>query len=170
MASSTRSRVMPVVSSSLAAGVFFSLRIARKRCSLPANLWPDADLRVVRALGPGGVEVEAVLAARDHVRVDHVGQARGEGAVGAAGKHPVEVAAVRHRAGLGQEPRHIDHRHGVEGAGETDGQVVLAKVDVDANPNTAAAFRVQSIPAVYAVVDGKVVDGFMGAQGEAAVL
>ncbi len=52
---------------------------------------------------------------------------------------------------------------------EADGQVVLAKVDVDANPQTAAAFRVQSIPAVYAVADGKVVDGFVGAQGEDAV-
>jgi putative thioredoxin len=52
---------------------------------------------------------------------------------------------------------------------ETGGQVVLAKVDVDANPQTAQAFRVQSIPAVYAVADGKVVDGFVGAQGEDAV-
>jgi putative thioredoxin len=52
---------------------------------------------------------------------------------------------------------------------ETDGQVVLAKVDVDANPQTAQAFRVQSIPAVYAVADGKVVDGFVGAQPEEAV-
>ena len=52
---------------------------------------------------------------------------------------------------------------------ETGGQVVLAKVDVDANPATAQAFQVQSIPAVYAVADGKVVDGFVGAQGEAEV-
>jgi putative thioredoxin len=52
---------------------------------------------------------------------------------------------------------------------ETDGKVVLAKVDVDSNPQTAQAFRVQSIPAVYAVADGKVVDGFVGAQGEDAV-
>jgi len=52
---------------------------------------------------------------------------------------------------------------------ETEGQVVLAKVDVDANPQTAQAFRVQSIPAVYAVADGKVVDGFVGAQPEEAV-
>jgi putative thioredoxin len=52
---------------------------------------------------------------------------------------------------------------------ETGGQVVLAKLDVDANPQTAQAFRVQSIPAVYAVVDGKVVDGFVGAQPEEAV-
>lgn len=53
--------------------------------------------------------------------------------------------------------------------GETDGAVELAKVDVDANPQVASAFRVQSIPAVYAMKDGKVVDGFIGAQPEAAV-
>jgi putative thioredoxin len=49
---------------------------------------------------------------------------------------------------------------------ETDGKVVLAKVDVDSNRQIAEAFRVQSIPAVYAVKDGKVVEGFIGAQGE----
>jgi putative thioredoxin len=48
----------------------------------------------------------------------------------------------------------------------TGGQVVMAKVDVDRNPGIAQAFRVQSIPAVYAVVDGQVVDGFLGAQPE----
>ena len=53
--------------------------------------------------------------------------------------------------------------------GETDGKVVLAKVDVDANPATSQAFQVQSIPAVYAMKDGKVIDGFVGAQGEPAV-
>lgn len=51
----------------------------------------------------------------------------------------------------------------------TDGAVVLAKVDVDANPSTAAAFRVQGIPAVYAMVDRAVVDSFVGAKGEAEV-
>lgn len=51
----------------------------------------------------------------------------------------------------------------------TDGKVALVKVDVDANPQTAASFQVQSIPAVYALKDRKVVDGFMGAQPEAAV-
>lgn len=51
----------------------------------------------------------------------------------------------------------------------TDGAVVLAKIDVDANPQAAQAFRVQSIPAVYAIKDRQVVDGFMGAQGEEAV-
>lgn len=53
--------------------------------------------------------------------------------------------------------------------GATNGQVELAKVDVDANPAVAQAFKVQSIPAVYAMKDGQIVDGFMGAQGEAQV-
>jgi putative thioredoxin len=53
--------------------------------------------------------------------------------------------------------------------GDTDGRVVLTKVNVDDNPQVAAAFRVQGIPAVYALRDGKVVDGFVGAQGEPAV-
>ncbi|MFP3906683.1 MAG: tetratricopeptide repeat protein [Acidimicrobiales bacterium] len=52
---------------------------------------------------------------------------------------------------------------------ETGGKVVLAKVNVDENPQTAAAFRVQGIPAVFAVKDRNVVDGFVGAQGEAKV-
>jgi putative thioredoxin len=52
--------------------------------------------------------------------------------------------------------------------GEADG-VELVKVDVDANPRAAATFRVQSIPAVYAIRDRKVVDSFVGALPEPAV-
>lgn len=52
---------------------------------------------------------------------------------------------------------------------DTNGKVVLAKVDVDANPQISQAFQVQSIPAVYALSDGKVVEGFVGAQPEAQV-
>lgn len=52
---------------------------------------------------------------------------------------------------------------------DTDGKVELAKVDVDANPHVAQAFRVQSIPAVYAIVDGRPVDQFLGALPEAQV-
>ena len=52
---------------------------------------------------------------------------------------------------------------------ETDGKVVLVKVNVDENPQISQAFRVQGIPAVYALSDGKVVDGFIGAQPEPAV-
>tara|TARA_B100000029_G_scaffold483050_1_gene533886 strand:+ start:119 stop:838 length:720 start_codon:yes stop_codon:yes gene_type:complete len=52
---------------------------------------------------------------------------------------------------------------------EFDGKVLLAKVDVDANPGIAQAFQVQSIPAVYGLVDGKVAGNFVGAQGADAV-
>lgn len=48
---------------------------------------------------------------------------------------------------------------------DTEGRVVLAKVNVDENPQTSAAFKVQGIPAVYALRDRAVVDGFVGAQG-----
>jgi len=47
--------------------------------------------------------------------------------------------------------------------GTTEGAVKLVKVNVDENPSTAASFQVQSIPAVFAVTHGKVVDGFIGA-------
>ncbi len=53
--------------------------------------------------------------------------------------------------------------------GETNGKVVLAKVNVDENPGIAQAFQAQSIPAVHAIVDGKPVDSFLGAQGEETV-
>jgi len=45
----------------------------------------------------------------------------------------------------------------------TGGKVVLAKVNVDENPAVSQAFQVQSIPAVYALSNGQVVDGFVGA-------
>jgi putative thioredoxin len=48
----------------------------------------------------------------------------------------------------------------------TNGAVELVKVNVDENPAISQAFRVQSIPAVYALQDGAVVDGFMGALPE----
>jgi putative thioredoxin len=53
--------------------------------------------------------------------------------------------------------------------GETEGRVELVKVNVDDNPRVAATFQVQSIPAVYALKDAKVVDGFIGALPEKGV-
>jgi putative thioredoxin len=50
-----------------------------------------------------------------------------------------------------------------------DGQVSLVKVDTDANPRLSQAFGIQSIPAVKAFKDGKVVDEFIGALPPAQV-
>lgn len=48
----------------------------------------------------------------------------------------------------------------------TNGQVVLAKVNVDENPSISMAFQVQSIPAVFIMKNGKVLDGFVGMKPE----
>ncbi len=52
---------------------------------------------------------------------------------------------------------------------ETAGAVQLVKVDVDANPRVTATFQVQSIPAVFAISQRKVVDSFVGALPESAI-
>lgn len=49
------------------------------------------------------------------------------------------------------------------------GAVKLVKVDIDKNPAYAGQLRVQSIPAVFAFVDGRPVDGFMGALPDSQV-
>lgn len=48
-----------------------------------------------------------------------------------------------------------------------DGRVILAKANTDDAPQAAGAFRVESIPAVFALRDGKVVDSFLGLLPEA---
>ncbi len=52
---------------------------------------------------------------------------------------------------------------------ERGGAVVLAKVDVDANPGLAQAYGIRGIPAVKAFRNGQVVAEFVGAQSRPSV-
>ncbi|MDR1075584.1 MAG: co-chaperone YbbN [Xanthomonadaceae bacterium] len=50
-----------------------------------------------------------------------------------------------------------------------NGAFILAKIDVDREPQVAAAFQVRSVPSVFLIKDGQVVDGFQGALPESQV-
>ena len=50
-----------------------------------------------------------------------------------------------------------------------NGKVRMVRVNIDDNQQIAQQLRVQSVPTVYAFVDGQPVDGFAGAQPESAV-
>ena len=50
-----------------------------------------------------------------------------------------------------------------------NGKVKMVRVNIDDNQQIAQQLRVQSVPTVYAFVDGQPVDGFAGAQPESAV-
>jgi putative thioredoxin len=52
---------------------------------------------------------------------------------------------------------------------QANGKVRLVKINVDENQQIAAQMRVQSIPAVFAFVDGQPIDGFMGALPEGQI-
>lgn len=52
---------------------------------------------------------------------------------------------------------------------EFNGKMVLAKIDTEANPQVAAAFQVQSIPAVFLILNGQVQQLFNGAYPEPQV-
>jgi putative thioredoxin len=54
-------------------------------------------------------------------------------------------------------------------AAADEGRWLLARIDVDANPRLGQAFQVQSIPAVFAVLQGQPVPLFQGALPEAGV-
>lgn len=54
-------------------------------------------------------------------------------------------------------------------ATEYAGRFILAKLNVDENPQASMALRVQTVPTVYIFKDGQPVDGFQGAQPESAL-
>ncbi|HJY80580.1 MAG TPA: thioredoxin [Candidatus Binatia bacterium] len=54
-------------------------------------------------------------------------------------------------------------------ADEQQGKFILAKINVDENPNLAQAFDIRSIPAVKAVRNGAITGEFLGAQPEPMV-
>ncbi|EPX82483.1 thioredoxin [Salipiger mucosus] len=54
-------------------------------------------------------------------------------------------------------------------ANEYGGKIKVAKVDVDQNPNTAAAMGVRGIPALFIFKDGQVVSNRAGAAPKASL-
>jgi thioredoxin 2 len=55
-------------------------------------------------------------------------------------------------------------------AKEMTGRLRVGKLNVDENPATAARFRVQSIPTLLILKDGREIDRIMGAQPKAAIV
>lgn len=53
-------------------------------------------------------------------------------------------------------------------ANEYEGRLVIAKVNVDENPNSAAQFGIQGIPTLMIFKDGKAVDTLVGARPKTA--
>ena len=54
-------------------------------------------------------------------------------------------------------------------AGEFAGRVLVGKLDVDANPQTAARFGVQGIPTLLILKNGSEVDRLVGVQSKEAI-
>lgn len=55
-------------------------------------------------------------------------------------------------------------------AKEMTGRLRVGKLNVDENPATAARFRVQSIPTLLILKDGREIDRILGAQSKAAIV
>jgi thioredoxin 1 len=55
-------------------------------------------------------------------------------------------------------------------ARELSGKVLVGKLDVDANPRTAARFAVQSIPTLLILKDGREIDRLVGVQSREVIL
>jgi putative thioredoxin len=125
---------------------------------------------------PGAVDLSALKAP------PQAAQAPAAGNVPATSEHVIDVTEATFQAEVidrsGQVPVLIDFWADWCGpckqlspvlerlAAEAAGSWVLAKIDVDANQRLAAAFQVQSIPSVFAVIAGQPVPLFQGALPE----
>ncbi|NTU68520.1 MAG: thioredoxin [Chlorobiaceae bacterium] len=54
-------------------------------------------------------------------------------------------------------------------AGEYEGKAIVAKVNVDENPGTAAKYGIRSIPTMLVIKNGQVVDQMVGALPKTAI-
>lgn len=54
-------------------------------------------------------------------------------------------------------------------AGEFDGKITIAKINVDDNQQTAAQFGIRSIPTLILFKDGKAVENIVGGQPKASL-
>ena len=57
-----------------------------------------------------------------------------------------------------------------EVSAERNGRAVIAKVDVDANPELASQYNIRAIPALYLFRDGQVVDTLIGVRSKTDIL
>lgn len=55
-------------------------------------------------------------------------------------------------------------------AGELEGKVLVAKLDIEEATETAAEFEVQSVPSLFVLKDGEVVNSFTGVQSKKTLL
>jgi thioredoxin-like negative regulator of GroEL len=55
-------------------------------------------------------------------------------------------------------------------AEDLEGQVIVAKLNVDENPRTSARFNVRSIPTLLFLKNGREVDRIVGVQPKAEIL
>ena len=54
-------------------------------------------------------------------------------------------------------------------AGDYDGKVIVAKMDVDKSPSTPGRYGIRAIPTLIVFKDGQVVEQITGAVGKAAI-